>query len=211
MKTCVLVVLAGCSFGGFSGVAGSGQPKTELRPVSGFTALAVSGAITVDIGIAPDPRVEISGDDNLVPLITTEVHGDRLEIRNGKELRPKVPLVIRIAVPRVTEVAVSGASSVVLHDVRGDNLKLVLDGASKLRADGALHQLTVDVAGASDADLDKLAAERASVTVSGSSEADVAVSKALDAHVHGAAQLNYRGDPPELKQDVGGAGHIAKR
>ncbi|HEY6176015.1 MAG TPA: head GIN domain-containing protein [Kofleriaceae bacterium] len=211
MKTCVLLLLAGCSFGGFSGVAGSGTPKTELRPVTGFTAITVSGAIAVDIGTAGEPRVEIAGDDNLVPLITTEVTGSRLVIRNQKEIRPKVPLVIRIAAPQITELAVSGASSAVLHDVHADNLKLELDGASKLRADGAVHQLTLEAGGASDADLDQLAVERATVTVSGSSEAEVAVSKALDARAQGASSLTYRGDPPELKQDASGASKITKR
>src|ERR1051325_6249744 len=181
MKTCVLLLRAGCSFGGFSGVAGSGTPKTELRPVTGFTAITVSGAIAVDIGTAGEPRVEIAGDDNLVPLITTEVTGSRLVIRNQKEIRPKVPLVIRIAAPQITELAVSGASSAVLHDVHADNLKLELDGASTARADprrshhdtrqpeahgapepradGPVHQPTLEAGGASDADLDQLAVE----------------------------------------------------
>jgi hypothetical protein len=211
MKTCVLLLLAGCSLGGITGVAGSGTPKTELRPATGFTAVAVSGSIAVDIGTAGEPRIEISGDDNLVPLITTEVSGTRLAIRNQKEIRPKVPLVIRIAAPQITELSLSGASSAVLHDVHADGLKLELHGASKLRADGAVHQLTLDAGDASDADLDQLAVERATVKVSGSSEAEVAVSKALDAHTQGASALTYRGDPPELKQDAGGASKITKR
>lgn len=210
MKTCVLVLLVGCSFGG-SGVPGSGTPKTELRPASGFTVIAVSGAITVDAGSAAEPRVEISGDDNLVPLIKTEVQGERLTIANHSSLKPKVPLVIRVGAPRITELAVSGASTVVLHDVRGDSLKLGLEGASKLRADGAVQQLTVDAQNASDADLDQLAVERATVQVSGASEAEVAVSKALDAHVAGASTLSYRGDPPELKRDVSGTSKLVKR
>ena len=41
--------------------------------MTGFTAITVSGAISVDVGTAAEPRVEIAGDDNLVPLITTEL------------------------------------------------------------------------------------------------------------------------------------------
>lgn len=210
MKTCVLVLLVGCNFGG-SGVPGSGTPKTELRPVSGFTAVAVSDAISVDVATAGEARVEISGDDNVVPLIKTELKGDRLTIATHKSFKPKVPLVIRVAAPQVTELVVSGASSVVLHDVHGDNLKLGLEGASKLHADGAVHQLTLEVDGASMADLDRLTAERATANVAGASEAEIAVSKALDAHVSGASTLSYRGDPPALKQDVTGASKLVKR
>jgi len=210
MKTCVFVLLVGCSFGN-SAVPGSGTPKTELRLASGFTVVAVSGAINVDVGTAREARVEISGDDNLVPLIKTEVKGDRLTIANHTSFKPKVPMVIRVAVPQLTELVVSGASSVVLHDVHGDNLKLGIDGASRLRADGAVHQLTIEVDGASQADLDQLTVERTMAEVAGASEAEIAVFKALDAHVSGASTLSYRGDPPELKQDVTGASRLVKR
>jgi hypothetical protein len=211
MKTFVLVLgaLAGCKMAS-SGIAGSGTSKTEQRPATGFTSVAVSGALSVDVGTAGEARVEITGDDNVVPLIVTEVQGDRLIIRNEKSFRPKVPLVIRVAAPRLGELTLSGASSAVLHDVHGDALRLALDGASKLRADGAVQKLTVEAVGSSDADLDQLAAERVSVTLSGASEAEIAVSKALDAHATGASKLRYRGDPPEVKQDASGASEIAK-
>jgi hypothetical protein len=47
--------------------------------------------------------------------------------------------------------------------------------------------------------------------VEGASHAAIAVSKALDAHVSGASTLRYRGDPPDLKQDVSGASKLVKR
>jgi hypothetical protein len=211
MKTCaLLLVLAGCNVG-FMGVTGSGTAKSEVRQAAGATEVAVTGALSVDIGPGTEAKVEISGDDNLVPLITTEVKGGRVEIASQKSLRSKVPLVIRVSLPRLTAVSVTGASTVVVHDVKGDSLKLVAEGASKLRADGAVQQLTLEASGASDADLDQLAVERARAKLSGASEAEVAVSKALDAHLGGASTLKYRGDPPELKQDVDGASSLVKR
>lgn len=211
MKTCALLVLAGCNLGGFTGVTGSGTAKSEVRPVAGISEVAVSGALSVDIGPGPEAKVEISGDDNLVPLITTTVSGSRLEIGSKKSLRAKVPLVIHVAVPALTAVSVSGASGAVVHDARGDRLQLVAEGASKLRADGAVQELALEASGASDVDVDQLAVQRATARVSGASEAEIAVSKALDAHVGGASTLKYRGDPPELKQDVTGASSLVKR
>lgn len=211
MKTCALLVLAGCNLGGFTGVTGSGTPKNEVRPVAGVSEVEVSGALSVDIGPGPEAKVEISGDDNLVPLVKTTVSGSRLEISNQKSLRPKVPMVIHVSVPQLTAVSASGASSAVVHDARGAKLTLAARGASKLRADGAVQELTLEASGASDADLDQLAVQRATATVSGASDAEIAVSRALDAHVHGASSLKYRGDPPELKQDVSGTGSLVKR
>jgi hypothetical protein len=210
VKTCALVlVLAGCNVG-FTGIAGSGTPRSEVRPAAGATEVAVSGALSVDIGPGPEAKVDVSGDDNLVPLITTEMNGGRVEINSKKSIRTKVPLVIRVSLPKLTGVSVSGASNAVVHDAKGDKLELVAKGASRLRVDGAVHELTLEVSGASDADLDQLAVERATATLSGSSEAQVAVSKALHANLGGASTLKYRGDPPELKQEVAGASSLVK-
>ena len=211
MKICALVlVLAACNIG-FTGITGSGTARSEVRPAAGATEVAVSGALSVDIGPGAEAKVEISGDDNIVPLITTEVNGGRIEIAARKSLRSKVPLVIRVSLPRLTAVSVSGASNAVVHDAKGESLKLVAEGASKLRADGAVQQLTLEASGASDADLDQLAVERARARLSDASEAEVAVSRALDAHLSGASTLKYRGDPPELKQEVNGASSLVKR
>jgi putative autotransporter adhesin-like protein len=211
MKPYALLVLAGCNLAGFTGVTGSGTAKSEVRPATGATEVAVSGALSVDIGPGPEAKVEISGDDNLVPLVTTEVKGSRLEIGSKKSMRTKVPMVIRVSLPTLVGASASGASTAVIHDAKADSLKLVAEGASKLRADGAVGQLTLEASGASDADLDQLAAERARATLSGASEAEVAVSKSLDAHLGGASTLKYRGDPPELKQDVNGVSSLVKR
>ena len=213
MKTCGLILtllVAGCNVG-FAGVAGSGTAKSEGRPAAGATEVAVSGALKVEIGPGTEAKVDISGDDNLVPLITTEVNGSRLEIRCKNSIRTKVPLVIRVSLPRLTGVSVSGASNAAVHDAKGDKLKLVADGASTLRVDGAVHELTLEASGASGAELDQLAVERATATLSGASAGELSVSRALDVHLGGASTLKYRGDPPELKQEVTGASSLVKR
>src|SRR5437764_9036423 len=105
MKICALVlVLAGCNVG-FTGITGSGTAKSEVRPAAGATEVAVSGALSVDIGPGAEAKVEISGDDNLVSLITSDVSSGRLEITTRKSLRSKVPLVIRVSLPKLTAVS----------------------------------------------------------------------------------------------------------
>jgi hypothetical protein len=90
-------------------------------------------------------------------------------------------------------------------------MSISVHGAATLHGDGAVKQLTVETAGAGTLDLDRLTAERATVRASGSATVDVSVTQALDVHVSGAGTVNYRGNPPELKQDVSGAGTLRKR
>ena len=210
MKPCAIVVvvgLAGCSQ---PGLKGSGKAKAEARPVTGFTAVDASGAVDVEIANGPEPRVEVTGDDNLVPLIDTQSDGSRLVIRNRESVRPVVPLVVRIAAPRISAVTVSGATTVTMHGAR-DELTVHGDGAATLHGDGAVRQLTVDASGACTLDLDQLTAERARVESSSAATVSVDVTRALDVRVSGAATVNYRGDPPELKRDVSTAGTLTKR
>jgi Putative auto-transporter adhesin, head GIN domain len=207
MKRCVLIVLAGCSW---IGVEGSGKPTREVRPVTGFSAIDISSAINAEIAIGAAERVEISGDDNLVPLVATEVNGKRLVIETRKRVRPKLPLVARITALRLGALDVSGSSNVALHGVHEDRLALDLSGSAVIRGDGTVGQLDIDVSGSGSLELDQLAAERASVTVSGSGNVVLAVSRALDVHISGSATVTYRGDP-EVKQDISGSGRLVKR
>ena len=207
MKACVVVVLAGC---GWAGVPGSGEPKREVRPVSGFTALEFSGGVAGELVVTPDFHVEISGDDNLVALVTTEVVGGKLIIDARKHVRPKLPLVARIAAPRITAVEVSGSSRIGLHGVHDEQLSLHVGGSAAIAGDGTVQQLDIDVTGSGAIELDKLAAERVKLSVSGSASVELAVSKLLDARISGSGSVTYRGDP-EVKQDVSGSGRIVKR
>lgn len=207
MKACVLIVLAGC---GFTGIAGSGNAKSEVRQVGAFSAIDIAGAIDTDVAIAGDSHVEISGDDNLVPLITTELHGETLEIGTHQSMRPKLPLVAHVTAPRISAVHVSGSGNITIHGVHGDNLTVSISGSGNIRGDGTVQQLTAKVNGSGDLELDQLAAERASVTISGSGDAKLAVGKSLDVTINGSGDVSYRGDP-EVRKQINGSGSVIKR
>lgn len=207
MKAYALVVLAGC---GFTGIAGSGNAKSEVRQAGAFSKIAIAGAIDADVTIAADTRVEISGDDNLVPLILTELHGDQLEIGTRQSVRPKLRMVAHITAPRIGAVHVSGSGDITIHGVHGDSLAVSISGSGNIRGDGAVQELTAKVTGSGDLELEQLAAERASVTISGSGDARLAVGKALDVTISGSGDVSYRGDP-EVKKQITGSGSVTKR
>lgn len=208
MKPWVVLALVGC---GPSGVAGSGKLTSEARPIGGFSEVGVTGAINAEISIGPTGRVELAGDDNLLPLILTELDHEHLKIGNRQGMRPTVPIVARISAPRIGEIDVSGSGSTTLHALHGDNLAIEVSGSGTIRGDGAVHQLRIDLSGSGTVDLAQLPAERATVTVSGSGNVAVAASQALDIHISGSGTVTYRGDPPDVKTDLSGSGRVVKR
>lgn len=207
MKLCALIVLAGCSW---TGVQGSGTAKTEVRTVPAFNAVDISGPFDADIATGAEPRVEITGDDNIVPLITSDVRGDRLEIGTRKNVRASVRLMARITAPRLIAVALTGSGDIVVHGVQADHLAVQLTGAGTIRIDGTARELEVELTGSGNVTLDALAAERVHVTLSGSGDVAVAAAKALDVSITGSGDVAYHGEP-ELKQQVTGSGRLVKK
>ena len=83
MKKLLLLVLlpvlfGGCHHGMLSEVKGSGKRQTETRQVALFTSIETEGAFNVDVVCGKGLRVEVEADDNILPLITTEVSGNKL-------------------------------------------------------------------------------------------------------------------------------------
>jgi DNA-binding transcriptional regulator YdaS (Cro superfamily) len=207
MKCHALVVLAGCSW---TGVSGSGNARTEVRNVPAFSAIDIAGPIDAEIAIGPESHVEITGDDNIIPLITTDVHGDRLELGARKSVRPSVHLAARITVPRLTRLELTGSGEVAAHGVQADRLAVTLSGSGTIRADGTAHEAEIALVGSGAIALDQLAAERASVSVSGSGDVAVAAARALDVAITGSGDVTYRGEP-ELRQRITGSGRVTRR
>src|SRR3982751_1352355 len=59
-----------------SDVKGSGHVVTESRDVPEFSGIDVGGIYKVDVTAQKDFAVVVEADDNLLPLIRTEVDGD---------------------------------------------------------------------------------------------------------------------------------------
>ena len=73
------------------GVAGSGNIVNENREVSNFKAIDVGGFFQVEIVAQKDFSVEVQADDNLLPLIKTEVSDGVLKIETSEKFNSKSP------------------------------------------------------------------------------------------------------------------------
>lgn len=207
MRILALVVLAGCSW---TGIRGSGTAKTEVRTVPPFSAIDLTGSMDAEIAVGAEARVELSGDDNIIPLITTDVHGDHLEIGSRKSIRPNVKLLARITVPRLTGIDLSGSGDITARGIQADHLAIGISGSGTIRGDGTAHELEVNVGGSGAIAFGQLAAERARVNVSGSGAVEVAATRTLEVSISGSGDVTYHGDP-ELKKHVSGSGTVVKK
>ena len=195
----------------FGGVHGSGNAATEKRAVSGFKAVDVGGVFQVEITAQKDFSVEVEADDNLLPLIKTEVDGGTLRIESESRLSPSAPIRIRISAPDIDNLEVSGAASVAVNDLKNTNLSVDSSGASKISISGETSKLMIDVSGATKVDAENLKAENATIDASGASKVSVNVSGELRADASGASKIVYTGTPANLVTKKSGASSISQK
>lgn len=217
-RVCGLLLLAavvaagGCcaSLGG-PRVQGSGVRKTEARDVRGFEQIEVGGAIRLDYTAGKDTAVEVSTDDNLLPLVVTEVSGGTLKVYTREGTSTNLGITVTVSAPRLKAVTVSGASSAALAGVEEEALRLNASGASNVTASGTADRLVIDCSGASQVHATKLTAQAVVVTVSGASTAEVRAVGELEASASGASTVRYAGSPARKHESASGASSITKQ
>lgn len=195
----------------FKGVKGSGNLASENRAVSDFHGIDVSGVFQVEITAQKEFAVEVEADDNLLPLITTEVRNGILHIDADRRLSPRNPLKIRISAPDIDRLDASGAAKVALRELKNSGITIDSSGASKINISGETAKLSVDVSGATKVDADGLTAENASVEASGASHVYVNVTGVLRTDASGASKIVYAGSPTEVVKKANGASTISPK
>jgi putative autotransporter adhesin-like protein len=193
------------------GVRGSGNRKTEKRELAAFKSVEASGAFEVNIVCQQAQSFEIEGDDNLLPLIETDVNGGNLHIHSHTQYNASKPITIRISVPNLEKFTSAGAGDIHVSGVKNDQLVLSNSGAANIEASGQTKFVDIGTSGAGNIDTSKLVAERAKVTVSGAANVDVYASQQLDVTVSGIGSVTYSGNPPVVNKSVSGIGSVSKK
>jgi len=191
-------------------VKGSGNAVTEDRNVSGFTELRVQNALTVEVQIGEPQSVTVTGDDNIVKIIETDVSGDQLTVRAEKDYSTKTPLSVAITVPHLTALDVSGASNVTVAGLNEPELEIEASGASEVTVSGSAGQIDVEASGASRLHLENLAVRQAEVDASGASTIGLQVSDSLTGDASGASTIGYSGSP-QVDVDTSGASSVRQQ
>src|SRR5688572_20970058 len=133
-------------------VPASAAERRETRAVSAFSEVEVGSALRAEISVGPEHKVEVIGDEALVPKVTTELRGDRLVVRmkEASWLRARELPLLRISAPKLRDVGASGASRVSATGLAAPQLTLGASGASELTVSGiASDAVKLDASGAS--------------------------------------------------------------
>lgn len=223
----VLVALAvSCISIGQPGIDGSGQVVSQSRAAAGFDRVAVEDEFDVVVTVGPAHAVQVTGDDNLLPYVRTEVRGGTLHIETDRDLDPTRGIRLTVSTPSLVSLSASGSSDVRATGVRaaafdasssgssdlvgeGDfgDLRSSVSGSGSMRLSGTADDVDAAVSGSGDLDLARVAARAARVRVSGSGSASVHAVETVNASVSGSGDVRYAGSP-RVESSVSGSGSV---
>ena len=209
--------------------------NVEVRNVSSFSGIKVSGAIDVYLSQSDDYALAVSAEEEKYrDNIKTEINDGILNIwfsNSGIRFNGDKNLRVYISFKDLQSIEASGASDVIINDVfktsdlklrlsgasdiKGNisitNLVLDLSGASTVKINGDVKNLKIEASGASDLKNYDLVAENCQADISGASDIKVTVTKSISAKASGASNLYYRGNPERKDVSSTGASNISHR
>jgi hypothetical protein len=228
MKQSLLITMALLATGCGESVAGSGHMQTQSPAFTGASAVELSGFGELHIVQGATDALNITTDDNLLPLLETSVRDKVLVLGQRGNLKPSHSIVYQLSLKEIKSIQLSGAGTGDLSGLKGDELSIVesgagtlqlrqiqvgnlavtLSGTGQITVSGVAAKQVLTSSGVGNFDGKALAGESVTVSISGAGNAVVNASKTLDAQVSGVGSVTYFGKP-QVTQKVSGVGTVS--
>ncbi|HEY3402757.1 MAG TPA: PspC domain-containing protein [Ohtaekwangia sp.] len=210
-----------------------GDPETaettsEAFSLSDFDEVEVSGIYYIRLTKGTDYSVELIGSEHEKEKYKITREGSTLIIDYsdhgnfswGKDFLESHEIQINITMPELERLEAKGAGKINFEDFTSPDIEIELLGAMKARGDIQSKNVTVNLSGASELELNGTAAtleatvqgasslladdfevRDATVEVNGASSAKVNVTGTLEMQEGIASDIDYRGNPKVIKRD----------
>lgn len=216
--------------GGGDMVAGSGKEVAVARQVGAFSALRLDSSVDVQARQGATPSITVHADDNIEPLIETNVDGDTLVVRmkKGTSFRTHHKVVVDVVFTSLTAVQQRGSGDLHIDKISGPKFESSISGSGDLQIEnaqvgafalsiagsgdvvisGTADEARFGIAGSGDINARNFPARKVSVSISGSGDAHVNATDAVDARVAGSGDITISGHPHDVSRRVSGSGSI---
>ena len=163
------------------------EEEEEEEPLIDFDKVEIRDGFTVEIFVIVDAEYEVALQvaNDVLEDIEAVREGDTLIIRKkpGHEIRRGAGLRVKIVTRALTYLSVD------------DGSKIVVRGGGDYYSEGIDMDVTVRVAGGSNADLEYFFVDNVDATASGGSRVILSLEGRLDAEVTGDSRIYYHGSP----------------
>lgn len=223
------ISLTSCKKHLFNSIKGKGATVTETRDLSGFNKISLD--IDADVYYTQDSiyYVEISAQQNVLNVITTEISSGELEIDSKKWIRKHNGIKIIVHSPDLysldisgsgniesaysiststLELKISGSGNISLASVNAAELEAKISGSGNITASGgAVTNQKTTISGSGNIEMTGLAANHSDAKISGSGNISVWAIDQLRATISGSGDIRYKGNP-EVNTTISGSGSL---
>ncbi len=210
------------------GIEGNGRPQTETRYARYFDEVSSSGPFNVYVLPGDEPSVEVTAESNLLSYIETDFDGDRLKIRTKglHTLDNNLPIDIYLYSPHVNQLRLSGSGMIDAGNFTANRFEVFVSGSGQIKTSVDVRELKAFVSGSGQIIIDgycdnsemaisgsgeifsyDLEQDYCQVTISGSGDAFVNVSKLLDANISGSGNVLFI-NTPDIHSSISGSGKV---
>ena len=221
------LLLSACAF---AQVSGNGVSREETREVADFKGVEVGSGLNAKVTVGPK-SVRVTGDENLVGLVVTEVENGKLEVKLQKGSRVKGTSKLRIFIssPQVTSVgasggavvdaeaspgsnfaaAASGGGEVNVRNVDAKALALDASGGAQVKVIGRADTLAIDASGGSEVHAEELSGVKTlAVEASGGCRVKANPSDSIAAELSGGSTLHVASSPSQRAVQASGGSEV---
>ena len=210
----ILILVFGCNIAknySSSQVKGNGKSVSEIRDLKEFTEIEMSIAydkIVVNFGAVQS--LQIIGDENIVPLIKTQVSNGVLTISSDSSFQTKVESEIVIYMVSLEKFIIDGVGESIINKINEEHFICTLNGVGSCELSGSVVNFELSVNGVGSINAKELIGDKVVASLNGVGSAEVYATKSLNASVNGIGGLTYYGDPEKIILNDSGLGSISK-
>jgi Putative auto-transporter adhesin, head GIN domain len=209
----------------FLSVTAMAADRRETRPVPGFTGIALSAPVSVELVQDDSQSVALEGDEAALAEIETVVESGVLKIRTKPRFFSWGRSKVRARVGAKTvdtlriegsgdinalqlsstglKIAISGSGDVRIGTLAASNLEVSVAGSGDVVLGGKADTVSTSIAGSGDVKAGKLEAREARVTIAGSGDVALWAKDSLNVKIVGSGDVRYYGDPAVTKTIMG--------
>jgi len=213
-------------------IKGSGVAVAKARAVAPFSRVRVEGPLDVRLVPAATEGLRVHADDNLEPLILTQVDGDTLVVglKPGASFSTRMDLRVEVDFKQLQALQIKGSGDAQIDRLKGERLDVELSGSGDLAIGllevrefsarisgsgdvalaGSAERQDYQLSGSGDVSAASLSGSKVRARLSGSGDLRIGVTQELDAELSGSGDLSYSGRP-KVTSRVSGSGDLIGR
>jgi Putative auto-transporter adhesin, head GIN domain len=204
--------------------------RRETRPVTGFTGIALSAPINVELVQGDTESLVLEGDEATLAEIETVVEQGVLKIGTksrfsfwGTSFWGTSKVRARVGAKTIDSLRIDGSGDINAVQLRSTGLKVAVGGSGDVRigtldastlqvsvagsgdvqVGGKVNTVSTSIAGSGDVKAGKLESQDAKVTIAGSGDVAVWAKQSLVVKIAGSGDVRYYGDPAVTKTIMG--------